>query len=140
VRPGGGGTLIVDGSHGLIESYYASLSPTDLARPHKFQRQELLRISPFLESGERGRGESAAVFGGSMSRAWDFLGTAERREVVLSIGSDLAAKGVTRVWLLNADGHVTAIYSNGELNSLTPRADEAEGDETRGDEAQGDEL
>jgi hypothetical protein len=50
VRPGGGGTLIVDGSHGLIESYYASLSPTDLARPHKFQRQELLRRDPWLEA------------------------------------------------------------------------------------------
>jgi len=98
------------------------------------QRQELLRISPFLESGERGRGDSAAVFGGSLSRAWDFVGTAERREVVLSIGSHFAAKGVTRVWLLDADGQVTAIYSNGNLSSLTPRANGAQDDGIQDDE------
>ena len=50
VRPGGGGTLIVDGSPHLIENYYASLSPADLARPHKFHRKALSRWDPWLEA------------------------------------------------------------------------------------------
>lgn len=56
VRPGGGGTLIVDGSPHLIESYYASLSPADRARPHRFHRKNLSRWDPWLEA-LTGRGE-----------------------------------------------------------------------------------
>lgn len=50
VPPGGGGTLVVDGSHRLIESYYASLSPTDRARPHRFHRKSFSRWDPWLEA------------------------------------------------------------------------------------------
>jgi hypothetical protein len=83
--------------------------------------EELVRISPFLESGERGRGEAASRFGGRLSRAWDYLGTAERREVATAIGSHFAGLGVTRVSLLDADGRVTAIYSGGDLKVVSPR-------------------
>ena len=50
VRPGGGGTLVGDGSPRLIQSYYDSLSPADLARPHKFQRKTFLRWKPWLQA------------------------------------------------------------------------------------------
>ncbi len=50
VRPGGGGTLVGDGSPRLIQSYYDSLSPADLARPHKFHRKTFLRWKPWLQA------------------------------------------------------------------------------------------
>ena len=48
VRPGGGGTLVLRGSHRLIASYYASLSPEDRARPHKWHRKTFSNWDPWL--------------------------------------------------------------------------------------------
>ncbi len=50
VRPGGGGTHILSGSPRLIEDFYASLSPDDLARAHKVHRKMLARWDPWLEA------------------------------------------------------------------------------------------
>ena len=50
VGPGGGGTPIVSGSHRVVESFYASLSPEDLARPHKWHRKALAHWDPWLEA------------------------------------------------------------------------------------------
>ncbi len=50
VRSSGGGTLIVDRSHRLIQSYYDSLSADDRARPHNFHRKRLARWDPWLEA------------------------------------------------------------------------------------------
>ena len=48
VRPGGGGTQIVSGSHRLIADFYASLSPEERALPHKVHRKRLLSADPWL--------------------------------------------------------------------------------------------
>ena len=48
VRPGGGGTLLLEGSQHLIQSYYDSLSREERARPHKFHRKSFSRWDPWL--------------------------------------------------------------------------------------------
>ncbi|MBW2420496.1 MAG: hypothetical protein JRH19_18285, partial [Deltaproteobacteria bacterium] len=83
--------------------------------------KELVRISPFLESGERGRGDRVARFDGRLSRSWDFLGTAERREVAMEIGRHFEGIGVQRVTLLGVRGRLMVIYADGELVTLLPR-------------------
>jgi hypothetical protein len=50
VLPGSGGTLLLSGSHRLVESHYASLTPADLARPHKWHRKTFSRWDPWLEA------------------------------------------------------------------------------------------
>ena len=50
VRHAGGGTLLLSGSHRLVEDFYASLSPADLAQPHKAHRKMFARWDPWLEA------------------------------------------------------------------------------------------
>ena len=50
VRTRGGGTFLLEGSHRLIERFYASLSPEDRARKHKVHRKMLFRWDPWLEA------------------------------------------------------------------------------------------
>ncbi len=49
VRSGSGGTHVLAGSHRLIADFYASLSPEDLAKPHKHHRKLFARCDPWLE-------------------------------------------------------------------------------------------
>ena len=50
VRAGGGGTLLLEGSPRVIEALYGSLSPDQLAQPHKVHRRMLSRFDPALEA------------------------------------------------------------------------------------------
>jgi hypothetical protein len=46
VRPRAGGTLLLSGSHRLVRAFYDSLSPEDLARPHRDHRRMLVQWEP----------------------------------------------------------------------------------------------
>lgn len=48
VAPGGGGTVIVSGSHRLLQQFYASLPVADRARGQSWFRKEFLRWDPWL--------------------------------------------------------------------------------------------
>jgi len=79
VRPRGGGTLIVDGSHRLVQTYYDSLSPEDLARRHKLHRKSFSRWDPWLEDltgqSEHPSADRRAAF---MDRSTDVRGHTSR--------------------------------------------------------------
>lgn len=59
VRPEGGGTLVVEGSHRLVRDYYASLSCEERAESHRRHRKRFSTWHPWLAS-LTGRGEPVA--------------------------------------------------------------------------------
>jgi hypothetical protein len=48
VRPGGGGTLLLSGSHHLLRQFYHSLSPEERNLPHKQHRRMFSKWDPWL--------------------------------------------------------------------------------------------
>jgi len=49
VETGGGGTLIVEGSHRLLQSFYHQLPPEERALAHRTLRKRLLEWDPWLQ-------------------------------------------------------------------------------------------
>ena len=56
VPPAGGGTLVVEGSHRLVDDYYRSLSTAERAEPHKKHRKRFSAWHPWL-AALTGRGD-----------------------------------------------------------------------------------
>ena len=50
VETGGGGTLLLSGSHRLIARFYESLSPIDLGQPHRAHRRMFCASQPWLRT------------------------------------------------------------------------------------------
>jgi hypothetical protein len=91
--------------------------------------RDLTSISPFLEAGRRGRGAEATRFDGRLSSSWDYLGTAERREVATQIAHYFAEIGVTRVSLVDTRRHLAVIYADDDFVLLQPREEEIDSDD-----------
>ena len=60
VAAGGGGTLLLAGSHRLVDGYYGSLTAEELAQPHKMHRKAFSRWDPYL-AGLTGRTREPGV-------------------------------------------------------------------------------
>jgi hypothetical protein len=83
-------------------------------------REELARISPFLERGRfEGSGESSGFFG-YVGPTWNYLGTSERERVASEIGAHFERRGVPLVEIRDADRRIVAEYQRGELTYVLP--------------------
>jgi len=77
------------------------------------RREELARISPFLERGRNiGEGENR-IFAGHLSRTWDYVDTDEKRRVAAGIGEHFADLGTRRVVLKDVHRVVVVEYRDG---------------------------
>ena len=79
---------------------------------------QLSEISPFLESGRENTHEGARRFVGELSPAWNYLGTAERREVALAIAEHFEEADVDTTILLGPGPRVMASVENGKVAAL----------------------
>jgi len=87
------------------------------------RREELARISPFLERGRNvGEGPSR-IFAGYLVRTWDYLDTEERHRVATEIGEHFAQLGTHRVVLKDVHREVVVEYEDHALSWLVPRND-----------------
>jgi hypothetical protein len=85
------------------------------------KREELARVSPFLERG-RNVGEGAQrIFAGYLSRTWDYLDTDERRRVATEIGEHFARLGTRRVVLKDVHRVIVVEYEDHAFRLLVPR-------------------
>jgi len=83
-------------------------------------KQELSRISPYLESGHRIYEGGTARFVGMLNPGWDRLSTEQRRADALGIGESFAELGVQGVVLLDRFQRLQVSYSGGSLVELAP--------------------
>ena len=85
------------------------------------KREELTRISPFLEWG-RNTGEGYnRIFVGHLARTWDYLDTEQRHRIANGIGEHFARLGTRRVVLKDVHRMVVVEYEDGALTLLVPR-------------------
>jgi hypothetical protein len=83
---------------------------------------QLSQISPFLESGRENTHEGARRFVGEHSPAWNYLGTAERREVAQAIAQHFEEADVDTTILLGPGPRVMASVENGKVVSLVAKS------------------
>jgi hypothetical protein len=84
--------------------------------------EDLARVSPFLESGYRAEQAGQPVFVGRLHPSWDYLGTAERREVAELIGRSFESVGVPAVTLSDEVRRRQVEWLDGTLTFLAPRS------------------
>jgi hypothetical protein len=83
-------------------------------------KQELSRVSQYLESGHRSDEGGTARFVGVLNTGWDRLSTEQRRADALRIGERFGELGVKGVVLLDRFQRLQVSYSGGSLVELTP--------------------
>lgn len=81
--------------------------------------EALAQISPFLAL-EQPANAIAGSHTARLNRAWNYLGTEQRRIVASEIGSSFGADEGTRVVMMDTLNQIAAIYSAGELVVLVP--------------------
>jgi hypothetical protein len=84
----------------------------------------LAQISPFLAT-EQPADATPGTRTARLNRAWNYLGTEERRGVAMEIGGNLASDEGTRVVMMDDGNQIAASYSAGELVVLVPLDPEA---------------
>lgn len=85
------------------------------------KRQELARISPFLEWGRNvGEGENRS-FAGHLGRTWDYLDTEERHRIATEIGEHFARLGTRHVVLKDVHRRIVVEYKDHAFKLLVPR-------------------
>jgi hypothetical protein len=83
-------------------------------------KQELSRISPYLESGHRSDEGGMVRFVGTLNTGWDRLSTQQRRADALRIGERFDELGMKGVVLLDRFQRLQVSYSAGTLVELAP--------------------
>jgi hypothetical protein len=83
-------------------------------------KQELSRISPYIESGHRSDEGGMARFVGVLNTGWDRLSTQQRRADALLIGERFDDLGVKGVVLLDRFQRLQVSYHGGSLIELAP--------------------
>jgi hypothetical protein len=83
-------------------------------------KQDLSRISPYLESGHRSHEGGTSRFVGMLNPGWDRLTTEQRRADALLIGAHFDELGVRGVVLLDRFQRLQVSYARGSLIELAP--------------------
>ena len=90
---------------------------------------QLSGISPFLESGHENTHEGTRRFVGELSPAWNYLGTAERREVALAIAAHFAEADIETTILLGPGPRVMASVERGKVVALVAKPGDRPGED-----------
>lgn len=72
VGPKGGGTLLISGSHRLLENYRAGLSESALLQRHSVQRKQLLKYHPYFQEIQSHKYDERSRTDIFMNQPWMF--------------------------------------------------------------------